>query len=611
MRKMRPLNESVKKFISRQFEHSLILKAFSAISVRLFGIPGRTWGVFSLTWSAYVILIALIKRYSLALGENVTDDLWCGIIVLAASVPLLFAERPLCTLCSESPLFSAVLTKIFGIPSETLKVKSNVKVGQSVAVIFGIVLGLFTYVISPVDMILFVFGVILIALIMTYPEGGVLISIALAPFLGLSFAPSKILAAIVLLTALAYGIKVIRGKRVLRFGVTEFAFTVFWVAVLLGGFAPGSSNTLEHSLLCCSLMLIFPLTLNLMKYRRWIGACVFSFVFPTAIVSFIGIAQYCLGFAPYDWLDESLFSGISSRTVSLFNNPNILGAYLVLMFPLVLLLTLPHNSPKLRVLGNILSVFTVLCTTFTFSRSAWLALLAGGVIFAVMISPKGILLTLPGAAAVAGAALLFPESIGARIKNFVTLADSANNYRVEVWNSSWKLLADVFAGGIGMGEEAFRTAYIAYASPGTQYAMHSHSLFMQIAVQLGITGLLLYFVFIFTSLRKCASSLVEGGSDEFMSGAIKAAVSGVLALQIAGLFDYTWYNYRVFFMSWALIGFACAAANLKYKSFTSGYPDEHEANALSVTVPINKRSQNVDFAGLEKEVINNDRRDQN
>lgn len=608
--KLRPFFESVKKYISRQFENSILLKAFSAVSAKLLRISGKTLGAFSITWSAYVIIISLIKRYLLARSEDFYTDVLCGAIILISSIPLMFTDKALCTLCSESGIVFSLLNKVFGVPPEAMKSDSESRVGQSIAVIFGIIFGLMTYVIAPLDMILVLAVFVSVALIFTYPEGGVIISIAITPFLGLSAAPSRILAAIVLLTTAAYAIKVIRGKRVFNFGITELSLTAFWMAVLFAGLAPGESNTLEHALLCCTLMLIFPLTVNLMKYRRWIKACVYAFILPAVVVAFVGIAQYSLGLAPSGWIDKNLFSEIASRAVSVFNNPNILGVYLAMLFPLVLTMTLSQNHRKMRVLGYILSAFVAVCTVFTFSRSAWIALVAGGMLFAVMISPKGILWIIPTAAAALGASLLFPDTVGTRIKNFLTMADSANKYRMAVWNSSWKMLCDVFAGGIGMGEEAFKTAYIGYASEGTQYAMHSHSLYMQITIQTGLIGLVLFFIFVLTSARKCCSSISIKNSDEFLSSTTKAALSGAFSLLIAGMFDYTWYNYRVFFMFWALIGFACAAANLNDRSNSAVYSDVDEDSLASITVPIQRKSQIVDITEIEKEVMTNDGREE-
>lgn len=588
----RKLFADARRLISRQFERSMFLNAFSSASRRILLLPGRVVGAFTMTWGAYVLLISFIKTFVLLEQSLSLTNIACGAVVFLASIPMMFAEKSVVTLCSESPLAYRLLNGVFGVPAESLRVHEASRVGQSGAVIFGIAAGLLTYFISPVYMIVTAAVVITVALVMTYPEGGVVISIAVAPLLGVIPAPSITLASIVLLTALAYLIKVVRGKRVFRLGIVELAFSGFALVMLLGGFAPGGSNTMENAILSVSLMLIFPMTVNLMKYKRWIKTCIFAFIIPSVFVAFVGIVQYSLGMAPSGWIDAELFGGITSRAVSVFNNPNILGLYLSVIFPLVLL-SFYHRSPKIKILGGIASAFILVCVAFTYSRSAWIALLCGGIAFALMVSPRGILWLIPSVGAGFVAYLAFPGSIGARLENFVTLADSANSYRMSVWNSSWKMLHDVIWGGIGLGEEAFKTAYVNYASVGTQTAMHSHSLYMQIVIQLGLVGLLLFAILLFTVGRKCFSTSVNAGGDRDISFASRAALAGAVALLSAGIFDYTWYNFRVFFIFWALLGIACAAVNLHEEENTDDIVLEGDECSYSLTVSIPRsRSEN-------------------
>ena len=205
----------------------------------------------------------------------------------------------------------------------------------------------------------------------------------------------------------------------------------------------------------------------------------------------------------------------------------------------MLLLSFYHKSPKIKLLGGIASAFVLVCVAFTYSRSAWIALLCGGIAFAVMASPRGILWLIPSAGVGALAYIAFPDSIGARLANFATLADSANSYRMAVWNSSWNMLPELLLGGVGLGEEAFKTAYINYAAAGTQSVMHSHNLYMQIVIQLGLIGLLLFLLVLFVVCRKCFSAPVTSSVKDITLTS-RAALAGAVALLAAGLFDYTW-----------------------------------------------------------------------
>ncbi len=599
--KCRKYVETVKKFIARQFERSLMLRLISSAVSRVISLPGRVLGSFFMTWGAYVALIFLIKKYALFDVSASVADLLSGAIVFVASLPLIFTDKSLRMLCNESPMISSVLIKVFGIPCEALRSGTSKKAGQSSAVIFGIILGLLTYFIPPFDMICGMIAIAVIALIFAYPEGGVLISIAISPFLGLTSSPSVLLAVSVILTAISYFIKVLRGKRVFKIGVTGFAVYAFMVMVFLSGFAPGESNTMENALLCCSLMLIFPLIVNLMKSRHWINACIISFCVPSAIVAFIGIAQYMFGMSPSGWVDSTLFSEITSRAVSVFNNPNIFGVYLSALFPMALMLTLPKYNSKIRLLGGILACYIASAAVLTYSRSAWIALIAGAIIFATLVTPKGILWLIPAAAAVVAVAIIFPDTVGVRLLNFVSLSDSANNYRVAVWNSSWKLLSDSFWFGIGWGEEAFKTAYMNYAADGTQYAMHSHSLFMQIAIQTGLVGLLIFAVSVFSVVSKCIGASKQVETDRELALNSKAAITGAFSIMIAGIFDYTWYNFRVFFIFWALLALACAAVNvIDRENDAVQYPDDDDYSSF-LTVPIPKPTDAPSDLKINKE----------
>ena len=599
-KKTRGASETVKKITARQFERSAILKLFSALNSALWNIQGRVIGAFGITWAAYVIVIQLIKRFALQTAGFSYADLATGVVVFIASIPLLFAEKSVIAMAEESTAVSGFFNKVFGIPFESFRRNRKVKAGQSVAVIIGILLGLLTYFISPFHMILTVASLFSIGLIFSYPEGGVLVSIALAPLAGVFEHPSIVLAAFVLLTATSYFIKVIRGKRVFRVGIAGLATYAFMLVILLSGFAPGLSETLESALLCFTLMLIFPLITNLMKNRHWINACAAAIIFPSAVVAFIGIAEYLLVLAPQGWVDESMYPAISQRAVSLFRNPNILGTYLAATFPMSIMLVLPKFPTKVRILGVISAAYIAVAATLTFSRSAWLAIFAGAILFAVMISPRGLLFILPAAAAVVSLSLIFPDTVGVRLMNFISLTDSANNYRLAVWNSSWDLLSDTFLHGIGWGEEAFRTAYINYAAEGTQSVVHSHSLYMQIAIQTGLVGLVLFILTVWLIIRKCISVTATKQSDSSLTLYAKAALSGAISIMISGIFDYTWYNFRVFFTFWALLAFACSAVKV-ISSENIVHLQQNDEVYSYVTVAIPSAEEKRDAAKANKE----------
>ena len=97
----------------------------------------------------------------------------------------------------------------------------------------------------------------------------------------------------------------------------------------------------------------------------------------------------------------------------------------------------------------------LLCAVFTWSRGAWVGMAASSFVFLIALTPRAFAVV---PAAVAGGSvlcMLFPDTLGARVGNLLSLSDSANYYRVKIWNGVCRMIERYFAGGIGIGEELF------------------------------------------------------------------------------------------------------------------------------------------------------------
>ena len=119
------------------------------------------------------------------------------------------------------------------------------------------------------------------------------------------------------------------------------------------------------------------------------------------------------------------------------------------------------------------------------------------------------------------------------------------------------MLEDIGLFGIGIGEEAFRKVYPIYSLAGIEAAPHSHNLYLQIAVEMGVFALIFFFIFIFMFAQFSCSF-----SKNAMSRSNKLLCMGIFcgaaALLIQGLTDYVWYNYRIFLLFWIVVGLGVA-----------------------------------------------------
>lgn len=561
----------IRHAVAHQFEGSLLMGVFGAFVSFLLTISARVYGSFFVTYGAYVSLIYLIKMFIIK-STVPFSVLVCGLTVTLAATPLLFSSKSLAQLLNESGASKALLTKVFGIPIEKLNVGRSHGGVQSIAVILGIACGMITYFISPFYILFLTVIPAAATLILAYPEGGVVILVAIAPFMGLMPAPSITLGGFTLVTCLGFGIKFVRGKRTLTMGFADVCVFFLWLALLLSGFSP-APYALRTAALTVGLMVVYFLAVNLIREKHWLELCFFAMIFSAAVTAAVGIAAYFFESVSGGWIDRELFPRITARATSTFDNPNVLAVYLIMAFPLALSVLFTRKRKEVKLASGISAVLIFLCVILTWSRGAWIGMLCGAFLMLVAVNAKNVAMIIPLAGGAALAGVIFPDTFGKRLVNIFTLTDSANYYRMRTWNGVWEMLRECWISGIGAGELAFREIYINYAYPGIEAAPHAHSLFLQIIAQCGIVGFILMTVAIWAVMRKGFTCVRSEGKHGDNSIVCLACISGMTALLVAGIFDYTWYNYRVFFVFWALAGLVVAASNISSKESEGRIPD--------------------------------------
>ena len=195
---------------------------------------------------------------------------------------------------------------------------------------------------------------------------------------------------------------------------------------------------------------------------------------------------------------------------------------------------------------------------YTWARGAWLGFLLAAVLFVLMWSRRSVGLLVAGVCVLPLAVPYLPANIVARFTSIGDLTDTSTNYRVYIWRGSARMAADYALTGVGVGEQAFNRIYPYYSFAGIEKAPHSHNLFLQIFIELGVFGFILFIAMLICFLQS-GFSLAKHGEDKAVRLVGCGAMCGVLAALLQGMTDYVWYNYRVFFIFWIVFGI-CAAA---------------------------------------------------
>ena len=267
------------------------------------------------------------------------------------------------------------------------------------------------------------------------------------------------------------------------------------------------------------------------------------------IVSAIGVGQYLFGLAELRWVDASRFGDIGGRVTSLFSNPNILAVYLLLYFPLSLhaIFSL-QNTCRMRLFYATTTVFCALCILLTWSRGAWLGLALEVVLFLLLHSKRSrkmlcllplMLLAIP----------LLPSNFRGRLYSIADLGESSIRYRLLTWQGTWKMLI-CHPFGIGVGERAWRAVFPHFAVSGTARVMHAHNIFLQVAAELGVVGLVVFLLLICKAIF-CGCKQKN-----------TAAVASLMGVLVMGLFDHLWYAPAMLVPFWSMSAL-CARSEQK------------------------------------------------
>jgi O-antigen ligase len=254
-----------------------------------------------------------------------------------------------------------------------------------------------------------------------------------------------------------------------------------------------------------------------------------------------------------------MFEGVAARIYSTLDNPNVLGEYLLFIIPLAFAMVYYFKEYFNKFVALSLCGITALCMILTFSRGAWLGLMFGIVIFIFLKDRRMLWL---GLIALIVAPFVVPQSVIDRLLSIGNMSDGSTSYRVNIWLASLNMLATFWPSGIGLGTETFVFIYRKY-SFNAVHAPHSHNLYLQLMIDLGIVGLVLFVAIIAVFYKKIFLRINQSkGRDKFVTAAGAALCAGMAGFLLQGMTDNVWYNYRVVIFFWLIVALSGALANI-------------------------------------------------
>lgn len=207
-------------------------------------------------------------------------------------------------------------------------------------------------------------------------------------------------------------------------------------------------------------------------------------------------------------------------------------------------------APKENKWIYIAFVMIAACLMLTFTRQAWLGVLAGGV-FLIWFRKKSLLWLLP--IILVSVFVVSPATIQYRIKTLTDLNDPNLKSRLALWKGGWLVFKDHPLTGCGF--KCIDAVNQNYPDPTGIIKKHRglHNNFVQLAVDTGLFGLLswlsIWVVYFMTLYRKWVSTQMDFAFRRDLMGSA-AAVFGFL---VAGFFETNFYDAEVIMLLYFII----------------------------------------------------------
>ncbi len=541
----------IQSFVENSFFYKTLLYCVN----HLLATKVKIYGIVLFIWGFCAVSAGLIKTYVATFVDSDFFLIYQGIALIVFAVPLLASRSDMGYLLASGKITGFVIRDVIGIKIEKV-IRAPIEESTVISVLVGLLLGITSLFVDPFVLLICLIALLYVALVFHKPEFGVLVTVFTIPFL-----KTMMICAQIILVFFAFMCKVVRGKRSIKLDALDLAVLFFAFLLFLGGVVSASSSTsiMASCVFVCFMVMYFLIT-NLIKTSALLRKMLLLLVIAFFVCSLIGVYQNFFGIADTTWTDTDMFSDIQTRVVSTFENPNVFGEYLIMIMPMALAFFIMTYGFKNKSAVAVVIVTALSSLIFTWSRGAWLGLIFSLIIYFIIISRHAIALYFVAVAALPFSIPFLPSSIIDRFSSIGDMTDTSTSYRVYIWEAVGDMIGDWWLGGIGVGTGAFGKVYPAYALSGIEAAPHSHNLYFQIFLELGIFGFLAFIMVLFFSASKCFSCFSKGTTREtkLISG---AALTGILAILVQGLTDYVWYNYRVFLIFWVVAAIMSAAIN--------------------------------------------------
>lgn len=297
-------------------------------------------------------------------------------------------------------------------------------------------------------------------------------------------------------------------------------------------------------------LVLYYLVVNNIRSIEQLKRLVATVLVSAGLVAAYGFYQYLHGIdiSAFEWVDGEQFPELKMRVFSTLHNPNLLAGFLVVMMAIAGGLGLHADRFRGKALycGLVLAFGT--CLVLTYSRGAWLSVLAVISLYGLLYNKRLLwLLILLPVAVMAG-----HDVVMERLMSIANPTDTSSTLRIALWESTLAMISHNPFLGIGWG--AYALVYPEYdffvLDAGTKI-FHAHNMYLHIAAEIGIPGLLT-FLGLMGGHAAVAFRLAGKTRDRWTGGLMMGILAALVGIAVSGFTDYTMFSIQLSMLFWLL-----------------------------------------------------------
>lgn len=248
------------------------------------------------------------------------------------------------------------------------------------------------------------------------------------------------------------------------------------------------------------------------------------------------------------WVDPERFPLLRRRMYSTLENPNLFGAYLLMIISILTAFTLRERAVKKRTVFAVVLLSLLLCLALTYSRGAWVSLAAIVLGLTLFYDKRFGLLFL-----LVPVVLAFYH--GQVVERFLSLfsgEDTSVDLRFALWESTMAMIEEHPLLGVGWG--AYFLAYPDYnffIQEEGVLIFHAHNMYLNMLAEVGIPGGMAFLLAFFAQGILCWRNY-RHGNDSFTKSMGLGGVLMVMALSVISMGDHVLFSRSVSFCFWSL-----------------------------------------------------------